>query len=57
MIASALRPLMTALLRRSNPRRFKRQGLIKLLSDADRRRGRPLPRPPTLAPDPEIRRR
>jgi hypothetical protein len=37
MLASALRPLMTALLRRSNPRRFKRQRLIKLLSDADRR--------------------
>jgi hypothetical protein len=37
MIASALRPLMTALLRRSNPRRFKRQRLIKLLVDADRR--------------------
>jgi len=57
MLASALRPLMTALLRRSNPRRFKRQRLIKLLSDADRRLP-PLRRlPPTAGPDPEIRRR
>jgi len=57
MLASALRPLMTALLRRSNPRRFKRQRLIKLLSDADRRLPALRRLPPTAGPDPEIRRR
>jgi len=37
MLASALRPLMTALRRRSYRRRFSRKQLIKLLSDAGRR--------------------
>jgi len=55
MIASALRPLMTALLRRSNPRRFKRQRLIKLLSDAERRGVGPRPRRERLGSDLGIR--
>ena len=55
MIASALRPLMTALLRRSNPRRFKRQRLIKLLSDAERRGAGPRPRRERLGSDLGIR--
>jgi len=55
MIPGSLRPLMTALLRHSNPRRFRRQRLIKLLSDADRRlpalrRPPPLPRQSKLIP-------
>jgi hypothetical protein len=37
MIASALRPLMSALRLRSRQRRLTRQELVKLLSHADRR--------------------
>ena len=37
MIASALRPLMSALRLRSRRRRLTRQELVKLLSDAERR--------------------
>jgi hypothetical protein len=37
MIASSLRPLMTALRLRSRPRRLNRQQLLKLLADTNRR--------------------
>ena len=37
MIASALRPLMSALRLRARQRRLSRQELVKLLSDANRR--------------------
>jgi len=37
MIASALRPLMSALRLRSKRRRLSRQQIIKLLADANRR--------------------
>ena len=37
MIASALRPLMSALRLRSRHRRLSRQELVKLVSDANRR--------------------
>jgi hypothetical protein len=37
MIASALRPLMTALRLRAGRRRLNRRQLIKLLADANRR--------------------
>ena len=41
MIASSLRPLMTALRLRARRRRFNRQELLRLLADANRRPGRP----------------
>lgn len=41
-LASALKPLLHALVRRSvHEKRLKRQGLIKLLSDVGRRASRP----------------
>ena len=37
MIASSLRPLMTALRLRSRPRRLNRQQILKLLAETSRR--------------------
>jgi hypothetical protein len=39
MIASSLRPLMTALQLRSRPRRLNRQQLLRLLAETGRRPG------------------
>ena len=51
MIASALRPLMSALRLRSAQRRLNRRQLLKLLADANRYRKSPPPRGPARAGD------